>query len=81
MRISGVRVGTVNSIDIYERNYALVTFDVDSDAELNQATNATIRYRNLVGQRYIALTQGSGSDEVLGSEKRSRSSAPHLRST
>ena len=40
----------------------MVTFDVDSDSELNQATNATIRYRNLVGQRYIALTQGAGSD-------------------
>ncbi len=65
VRISGVRVGTVKSIDIYDRNYALVSFDVDSDSELNQATNATIRYRNLVGQRYIALTQGSGSDEVL----------------
>ena len=43
----------------------MVTFDVDSDSELNQATNATIRYRNLVGQRYIALTQGAGSDAVL----------------
>jgi len=65
VRISGVRVGSVKSIDIYERSDAIVTFDVDSDSELNQATNATIRYRNLVGQRYIALIQGAGSDEVL----------------
>ena len=65
IRISGVRVGSVKSIEIYQRNYAMVTFSVDSDSELNQATNATIRYRNLVGQRYIALTQGSGSDQVL----------------
>ena len=65
IRISGVRVGSVKSIDIYERSSALVTFDVDADSELNQATNATIRYRNLVGQRYIALTQGAGSDTVL----------------
>ncbi len=36
----------------------MVTFDVDSDSALNQGTNATIRYRNLVGQRYIALTPG-----------------------
>ena len=65
VRISGVRVGSVKSIDIYQRRQAMVTFDVDSDSELNQATNATIRYRNLVGQRYIALTQGAGSDTVL----------------
>jgi phospholipid/cholesterol/gamma-HCH transport system substrate-binding protein len=65
VRISGVRVGSVKSIDIYQRRQAMVTFDVDSDSGLNQATNATIRYRNLVGQRYIALTQGAGSDTVL----------------
>jgi phospholipid/cholesterol/gamma-HCH transport system substrate-binding protein len=65
VRISGVRVGSVKGIDIYHRNYALVTFSVDSDSQLNHATDATIRYRNLVGQRYVALTQGSGSSAPL----------------
>ncbi len=65
VRISGVRVGSVKSIDIYHRSDALVTFDVDSDSQLNQATDATIRYRNLVGQRYIAITQGPGSASPL----------------
>ena len=67
VRISGVRVGTVKSIDIYQRKYAVVSFNVDKDSELNQGTIATIRYRNLVGQRYIALTQGPGSSEPLAS--------------
>ncbi|MEP6665946.1 MAG: MCE family protein, partial [Nocardioidaceae bacterium] len=65
VRISGVRVGTVKSIDIYQRKYAVVSFNVDKDSELNQGTIATIRYRNLVGQRYISLTQGSGSSARL----------------
>ncbi len=65
VRISGVRVGSVKKIEIYRRNDALVTFSVDSDSQLNQATDATIRYRNLVGQRYIAITQGSGSSAPL----------------
>ncbi|MFY9915371.1 MAG: MCE family protein [Nocardioidaceae bacterium] len=65
VRISGVRVGSVKNIEIYRRNDALVTFDVDSDSQLNQATDATIRYRNLVGQRYIAITQGAGSSAPL----------------
>ncbi len=65
VRISGVRVGSVKNIEIYRRNDALVTFDVDSDSQLNQATDATIRYRNLVGQRYIAITQGAGSSTPL----------------
>ncbi len=65
VRISGVRVGAVKKIEIYRRNDALVTFSVDSDSQLNQATDASIRYRNLVGQRYIAITQGSGSSAPL----------------
>jgi phospholipid/cholesterol/gamma-HCH transport system substrate-binding protein len=65
VRIAGVRVGTVEEIEIHDLDQALVTFTVDSDSRLNQGTNATIRYRNLVGQRYIALTQGPGQATPL----------------
>src|SRR6185295_3811227 len=41
------------------------TFSVASDTTLNEGTNATIRYRNLVGQRYIALSQGAGEATLL----------------
>ncbi|MGH3470844.1 MAG: MCE family protein [Nocardioidaceae bacterium] len=61
IRIAGVRVGSVSDIQIYQRHLAQVTFSVDADTPLNRGTNATVRYRNLVGERYIALTQGSGS--------------------
>lgn len=60
VRIAGVKVGNVEDIEISGRSQALVTFSVDADARLTEGTNATIRYRNLVGQRYIALTQGVG---------------------
>jgi phospholipid/cholesterol/gamma-HCH transport system substrate-binding protein len=65
VRIAGVRVGSVEGIGIHDRDQALVTFSVDADSQLNQRTNATIRYRNLVGQRYIALTQGVGGAAPL----------------
>ncbi|WP_375002179.1 MCE family protein [Aeromicrobium sp. CTD01-1L150] len=58
VRISGVRVGEVKSVDIVESDEALVTFGVDSDIPLTQNTNAQLRFRNLVGQRYMALYQG-----------------------
>jgi phospholipid/cholesterol/gamma-HCH transport system substrate-binding protein len=32
---------------------------------VTESTNAEIRYRNLVGQRYIALTQGVGGPSIL----------------
>ncbi len=65
VRIAGVKVGTVEDIEIHETDQALVTFTVDSDSKVTAGTNATIRYRNLVGQRYVALTQGVGSPSIL----------------
>ena len=60
IRVAGVKVGTVKGVEILDRTQALVEFDVEDETELTESTYATIRYRNLVGQRYIALTQGEG---------------------
>jgi phospholipid/cholesterol/gamma-HCH transport system substrate-binding protein len=60
IRIAGVRVGQVDKIAIYQDKYAMVTFSVDSDQAVDTTTRATMRYRNLVGNRYIALTEGVG---------------------
>jgi phospholipid/cholesterol/gamma-HCH transport system substrate-binding protein len=65
VRIAGVKVGTVDGVEILDRNDALVEFSVEDETEITEATYATIRYRNLVGQRYIALTPGEGGDEKL----------------
>ena len=65
VRVAGVKVGTVEDVSIHHTSQALVTFTVDADRALTRSTHATIRYRNLVGQRYIALTQGPGSGAVL----------------
>ena len=64
VRIAGVRVGQVVGIGIAEgteRPVAEVELEVSKDVPLPAAVEATIRYRNLVGQRYIALTEGEGS--------------------
>jgi phospholipid/cholesterol/gamma-HCH transport system substrate-binding protein len=60
IRIAGVRVGQVDKIAIYQDTLAMVTFSVDSDQVVDTSTRATMRYRNLVGNRYIALTEGVG---------------------
>jgi phospholipid/cholesterol/gamma-HCH transport system substrate-binding protein len=64
VRISGVRVGQVIGIGLAEetdRPVAEVELEVSSDVPLPAGVQATIRYRNLVGQRYIALTDSDGS--------------------
>jgi phospholipid/cholesterol/gamma-HCH transport system substrate-binding protein len=65
IRIAGVKVGSVQGVSIVDRDRAQVTFSVQADTALTQSTHADIRYRNLVGQRYIALTNEIGSTGVL----------------
>jgi phospholipid/cholesterol/gamma-HCH transport system substrate-binding protein len=64
VRIAGVRVGQVTEIGITQdgsSTVAEVGLEVASDVRLPAGVEATIRYRNLVGQRYVALTEGDGS--------------------
>ena len=65
IRVAGVKVGVVKDIEIVDRTRALVSFTVDEDTAVTGGTFATIRYRNLVGQRYIALTQEIGDTARL----------------
>ncbi len=65
VRVAGVKVGTVKDVEVTDRTRALVSFSVDETAQVTAATFATIKYRNLVGQRYISLTQEVGSTEEL----------------
>jgi phospholipid/cholesterol/gamma-HCH transport system substrate-binding protein len=73
VRISGVRVGTVQDIQIEKSNfksslnkgYALVSFTVEKSAKVPTSAEVNLRYRNLVGQRYIDVEQGPGSANSL----------------
>jgi phospholipid/cholesterol/gamma-HCH transport system substrate-binding protein len=75
IRIAGVRIGQVDEIEIHDTKLAKVTFSIDADQVLARSTKATIRYRNLAGNRYVALAEGAGSparlnpDEVIPVEQ------------
>ena len=65
IRVAGVKVGSVKNVEIVDRTRARVTFTVRKATAVTRSSTATIRYRNLVGQRYIALTQGVGDTSRL----------------
>jgi phospholipid/cholesterol/gamma-HCH transport system substrate-binding protein len=65
VRIAGVKVGSVKNIQIVDRSRALITFSVADGTPLDAATHASIKYRNLVGQRYLALTDEIGNGAEL----------------
>jgi len=69
VRIAGVRVGTVEGIKIVrpkdrsKKSYAQIDFTVQKSRSLPKDVRAIIRYRNLVGQRYIDVEQCANSDQ------------------
>lgn len=61
VRVAGVRIGQVSSIEVTSDALAKVEFTLDGDRPLPTSTIARLRYRNIVGERYIGLTEGTGS--------------------
>jgi phospholipid/cholesterol/gamma-HCH transport system substrate-binding protein len=60
VRVSGVAVGKVTDIQLVDAEHAKVTFDANGNQPITTNTWAVVRYANLLGQRYLALTQPSG---------------------
>ena len=56
VRLAGVAVGRVSSVTLTSEGRARVEFTVDRSVDLTTATTAVIRYRNLIGDRYVALS-------------------------
>ncbi|ASR03099.1 MCE family protein [Gordonia rubripertincta] len=65
VRIAGVEVGRVSSVSVDDNTKAKITFSLDKDVTLTQATRAVVRYRNLVGDRYLELREGDGNPSPL----------------
>jgi phospholipid/cholesterol/gamma-HCH transport system substrate-binding protein len=63
--MSGVRIGQVTDIAVAENRWADVRFDVEATRELPRSVTATIKYRNLIGQRYVALAIGAGDPNAV----------------
>ena len=66
VRIAGVRVGTVKSMKVVKvdgQRLAELRFSVQQSRRLPLLTHARIRYRNLVGQRYVEIAPPT-PDEV-----------------
>ncbi|MEV0249131.1 MCE family protein [Nocardia sp. NPDC050712] len=61
VRIAGVRIGKVTKVSLVDKRLARVDFEVQDRKWLPASTIAAIRYRNLVGQRYLTLEQGAGA--------------------
>lgn len=65
VRMAGVKVGTVKDIALKDDRAALVTFTVADSAPMQRGSTAELRFRNLVGQRYIDLEPAATAGPTL----------------
>jgi phospholipid/cholesterol/gamma-HCH transport system substrate-binding protein len=65
VRVAGIRVGTVNGVELQPDKTVLVKFDADRNIVLTEGTRAAVRYLNLVGDRYLELVDGPGPTRRL----------------
>lgn len=65
VRFAGVRVGTVDAVEIQPDKTVVVSFSADDQVVLTTGTRAAVRYLNLVGDRYLELVDDPGSTRLL----------------
>lgn len=64
VRVAGVPVGKVEGVELQADSQALVTFSATMQGGLPADVGAAVRYKNLLGDRYLELLAGR-SDQVL----------------
>lgn len=65
VRVAGVEVGRVHEVSLRDDHRVRVEFDADRTVALTGGTKVSVRYLNLVGDRYLELIEGPGSTEIL----------------
>jgi phospholipid/cholesterol/gamma-HCH transport system substrate-binding protein len=86
VRVSGVRVGAVQGISLVREPgtpdpatapfVARVKFSLSTDRSLTTWSLAKLRFRNLIGQRYLALEEGTEIPDVPQATLRPKSTIP-----
>ncbi|MEO6885931.1 MAG: MCE family protein [Jatrophihabitantaceae bacterium] len=61
VRVSGVDVGKVTDVRLLDATHAQVTFTANENQTLTTSTWAVVKYANLLGQRFLALTQAGAA--------------------
>jgi virulence factor Mce-like protein len=67
VRASGVEVGKVSNVELINGGSQVkIDFDVDRSLPLFDGTTASIRYLNLIGDRYMELKRGDSDKRLPG---------------
>jgi phospholipid/cholesterol/gamma-HCH transport system substrate-binding protein len=65
VRASGVEIGKVDKVELIDGGHQVkIDFSVDRSLSLFQGTTATVRYLNLIGDRYLELKRGNDEKKL-----------------
>ncbi|MCV7260434.1 MCE family protein [Mycobacterium shimoidei] len=65
VRASGVEIGKVTKVTLIDNDTrVLVDFKIDHELDLDAATTASVRYLNLIGDRYLELKRGDSGKRL-----------------
>jgi phospholipid/cholesterol/gamma-HCH transport system substrate-binding protein len=59
VKAAGVPIGKVDSVSVVDATHAKVTFSINNNQRITSNSWAIVRYANLIGERYLAISQGS----------------------
>ncbi|CAN5403453.1 virulence factor Mce family protein [soil metagenome] len=68
VKVAGVAVGKVTKISV-ERGQAVVTFEVRPSVKLRRSTETGVRWRNVLGQKYLYLYPGTKGAALRSGER------------
>lgn len=65
VEIAGVKVGTVEAIELGRKNYeAVVRMDIGKDVSLPEDSIASIRTSGIIGDRYVDISPGGALENI-----------------
>lgn len=64
VRLRGVQIGKVTGITLTADNTAMVSISVQTDYRLRDTDQLAVKFQNLTGQRYVALTRAEGGQPL-----------------
>jgi phospholipid/cholesterol/gamma-HCH transport system substrate-binding protein len=65
VRAAGVAVGRVNSLTLQPSNQVLVSFSVSGAVPVTRATTLAVRYKDIIGGRYLEIDPPTGPSAPL----------------
>jgi phospholipid/cholesterol/gamma-HCH transport system substrate-binding protein len=65
VRIAGVEVGKVKKVEVQDDATVLVEFAANDSVVITEGNRASIRYENLIGDRFLAIEEGAGGTKRL----------------